>query len=270
MNDNEARIVETAVSAARAAGVYLKTNVRRQQTVHAVGQHDVKLEADTEAEKIILEQIRGTFPDHAILTEEGGADEVAGDYRWTIDPRDGTVNYYYGLPYYCVSIACHEVAGGTGKEKGIASLGRPVAGVVYAPPTDDLFVGRAGLGATLNNEAIRAGGVKDLGEAIFSLGYGKTNELARSMASASALLADRVRKLRSFGAAAFDLANVACGRLSGFFELSLRTWDIAAAAVILGEAGGKIHAQEFEPTKWRILACAPGISEEVKTILSAI
>lgn len=267
MNNDEDRIAEVAVAAARAAGDILKTHASRRRRVNQTGQHDVKLEVDVLSERVILEAIRGAFPDHSILAEESGAAGSAGEYQWIIDPLDGTVNYFYGLPYYCTSVACFRLEKSAANEGGIESLGRPVVGVVYAPPTDDLFVGRGGRGATLNEEPIKAGDVTELSDAILCMGFGKTDVLGRHMASAAGLLADRVRKLRCLGAAAFDLSNVACGRLSGFFEKGLRTWDIAAASVILREAGGKIQAEEYEPTRWRTLAAAPGIFEELGKIL---
>ena len=268
MKDDENRMAEIAVAAARAAGDVLKRDARKAQQVKETGQHDVKLEVDVLSEKVILDTIRLTFPEHSILTEESGEAGTAGGYQWIIDPLDGTVNYFYGLPYYCTAISCFHVEEQLGKRKGIESLGRPVVGVVYAPPTDDLFVGRGGQGATLNNEPILAGNVTKLSDAILCMGFGKTDELGRHMASAASLMADKVRKLRCLGAAAYDIANIACGRLSGFFEKGVRTWDIAAASIILREAGGRIDAEEYEPTRWRILAAAPGIFESLRDNLN--
>jgi len=270
MNRIEERMAEIAVTAARAAGDVLKRRSRRPQHVNRTVQHDLKLDVDTLCEKVILDTIRLTFPDHSILAEESGLRGTTGEYLWIIDPLDGTVNYYYGLPYYCTSISCFRLEENTSGSEGIESLGRPVVGVVYAPPTDEMFVGRGGQGATLNGKSIGVSNVSGLCDAMFCMGFGKTDEFGRHMASASALLADKVRKLRCLGAAAYDLSNVACGRLSGFYEKGLRTWDIAASSVILRESGGRILAEEYEPTRWRTLATAPGIFEELEEILSGI
>jgi fructose-1,6-bisphosphatase/inositol monophosphatase family enzyme len=272
MKSNEDRIAEVAETAARKAGEILRSHADRQLKVAASTRHDFKLEVDVLSERAILEVISSAFPEHAILAEESGTAEGAGDYLWIIDPLDGTVNFYYGLPYYCVSIACFARPGGQPSHtaRGIESLGRPVVGIVYAPPADDLFIGRVGQGATLNGRPIRTGGVKELKDAVLCMGFGKSDELGMHMAKMSVQLADKVKKLRCLGAAAYDMANVACGRLSGFYEKSIRTWDIAGAYIILKEAGGILDADEFEPTRWNILACAPGIHGQMKSILANI
>ncbi len=149
----------------------------------------------------------------------------------------------------------------------LEALGRPVAGVVYAPCTGDLFTGRAAQGAWLNGRTLRVPEVKNLKDAVMGLGFGKSDALGRLMAEKTVLFADKVRKIRCMGAAAFDMANVSCGRLNAFFEKGLRTWDMAAASVILKEAGALLDAEEYEPTRWRILASAPGIYPEVKALL---
>jgi fructose-1,6-bisphosphatase/inositol monophosphatase family enzyme len=269
MTSQEDLIAEVAEKAALEAGEILRSHSNRQLKVDESFGHDFKLEVDMFSEKAILGVISGAFPEHAILAEESGTAGRGGDYQWIVDPLDGTVNYYYGLPYYCVSIACFALPESEPPAaRTVESLGRPVAGVVYAPPANDLFVGRGGKGATLNGRRIRAGAVKDLKDAVLSMGFGKTDELGMHMANASVLFADKVKKLRCLGAAAYDISNVACGRLSGFFEKGLRTWDIAGAYIILKEAGGILDAEEFEPTRWRTLASAPGIHGQMKSILA--
>jgi myo-inositol-1(or 4)-monophosphatase len=267
MRATEDEIADVAVDAARRAGEILQAHAGRHLKVSQTTRHDLKLEVDRLCEEAILEAITASFPEHSVLAEESGAAPAAGNYQWIIDPLDGTVNYYFGLPYFCTSIACYAVPEKTPSDRSIDSLGRPVVGVVYAPPTDDLFIGRAGCGALLNGSPIRAAGVAELGESIISMGFGKTDELGLEMANRSTVLADKVRKLRCLGAAAYDISNVACGRLSGFFEKGLRTWDIAAAAIILNEAGGLLESEEIAPTRWQIVATAPGIHDELKSVL---
>jgi len=267
MNSIENRILEVALKSARAAGDILNSKSGTTLKVDGFHDHDVKLEVDKLCENKIVETIKKEFPQHSILAEESGRDQSSGGYYWIIDPLDGTVNFYYGLPYFCVSIACFAKKEEYASRTGFRSLGRPVAAVILAPPTKDLFVAAQGEGATLNDRRISVSNVKDLSESIFCMGFGKNEEYGRNMVEASALMARKVRKLRCFGAAAYDIANVACGRLSGFYEKGLRTWDIAAAGIIIQEAGGVIDVEEFEPSKWRTLASAPGIYEEVKSIV---
>jgi fructose-1,6-bisphosphatase/inositol monophosphatase family enzyme len=280
MQANEDKIAEVAVDAARKAGEILRSHAGRHLTVDQATKHDLKLDVDRICEQAILDTITAAFPEHSILAEESGTTHATGatgmagttgtpsNYQWIVDPLDGTVNYYFGLPYFCTSIACYAVPEEPPARRDIDSLGRPVVGVIYAPPTDDLFIGRAGRGAVLNGRRIRAAGVKDLRESIIGIGFGKTDELGIRMLNASTLLADKVRKLRCLGAAAYDISNVACGRLSAFFEKGLRTWDIAAAYIILKEAGGVLESQEIAPTRWQVLATAPGIHDELKSILA--
>lgn len=262
--NDERAIQQLAVEAAREAGDILRRHAGGPLKVDGKYAQDVKLEVDRLCEEAILSRIQERFPTHAVLAEESGTAAADGDYRWIVDPLDGTVNYYYGLPYYCTSVACFAADGeGLAMDGDVASLGRPVVGVVYAPPTDELFVGVAGQGATCNGRDISAGDQTALGEIGFELGFGKTAGLGADMVDVAGVLAGRVRKLRCLGAAAYDLSNVAAGRLGGFYERALRTWDIAAGAIILSEAGGCMRAREFEPTSWQTLASAPGVYAEL-------
>ncbi len=265
---DEGRIVDVAVAAARAAGELLLQHRRRELLVEAMAGNDLKLEVDRLAEALIVGLIREAFPDHDLLAEEGGAATGGGGYCWIIDPLDGTVNYFSGLPYYCTSIACYAKPARAG-DAGLAALGRPVAGVVYAPPTDELFVGRGGGGgATLNGRPIQVGKVATARECMFCTGFGKDVERAREMAEVTRRTAERVRKLRCLGAAAYDLANVAGGRLDAFHESELRTWDIAAGCLILQEAGGQLTAIQTRPTYWRLLGAAAGVHDELLAMLA--
>lgn len=268
---DEKQMQAVAVDAAQAAGEILRRHAGGPLNVDGRYTRDLKLEVDRLCEEAIVGRIRESFPDHAILAEEGGASETGAGYRWIIDPLDGTVNYYYGLPYYCTSVACFATSGpGLAMGGDVPSLGRPVVGVVYAPPTDELFVGAAGEGATCNGQPISASRETDLAEIGFELGFGKTASLGDHMVDVAGILAGRVRKLRCLGAAAYDLSNVAAGRLGGFYEGALRTWDIAAGAIILNEAGGCMMAREFEPTSWRVLASGAGVHPELCELILSV
>jgi fructose-1,6-bisphosphatase/inositol monophosphatase family enzyme len=252
-------MLKTATKAALAAGEILKANYGKMLNVDEAKRHDVKLEVDRLCEQAIVSAIRAEFPDHAILAEEGGARAGEAPYRWIIDPLDGTVNFFYGLPYFCTSVACYETEGNFALPAETGSLGKPLVGVVYAPATDELFAAETGKGATMNGEPIHASGVSDLKEAIVATGFGSTEENIRRMLSVSGGLVNKVRKLRCLGAAAYDLANVAAGRLTGYYERGIRSWDIAAGNVLIKEAGGMLRATQIAPETWDVTAAGAGI-----------
>jgi fructose-1,6-bisphosphatase/inositol monophosphatase family enzyme len=275
-------IKDTALAAARAAGGIQKRLWGTLLAVDQATRNDVKLEADRLCEQAIVEIIRRDWPDHAILSEEAG--ELGGerDCWWLIDPLDGTVNFFYGLPYFCTSVACYRrpargtvgkaalgcgtallgrgtaALGGGTFPRGLESLGEPLVGVVYAPPTDELFVAEAGQGATRNGQPIRPSTVASLDEAIVGTGFGARPGAVQHFVEQVGRLAPRVRKIRSLGSAAYDLCNVACGRLTAFYEQRLRSWDIAAAGVVLREAGAVFDAIETSEAEWNTVAAAPG------------
>jgi fructose-1,6-bisphosphatase/inositol monophosphatase family enzyme len=294
---------ETAIAAARAAGEIQKAHFGTILNVDESTRRDVKLEVDRLCEQAIVETIRKDWPDHAILTEEAGriggsafpigkhlerpsrsqfgrlgqtaippssAGGGEGEHLWLIDPLDGTVNFFHGLPYFCASVACYRQ---TARRKEplilprwLEALGEPLVGVVYAPPTDELFVAEPGRGATRNDQPIRASSTTDLCEAIAAIGFGSRPGSQEHYIEQCARLAPRLRKLRTLGAAAYDLCNVACGRLTAFYEMRLWSWDIAAAAVVLREAGAVLDAIELEPDCWNVIAAAPGVYEEFRDL----
>jgi len=260
---------DTAVAAARAAGEIQKQYYGRALAVDARTAHDVKLEADRLCEQAVLDIIRAAWPDHAVLSEEAGLIGGEGDLYWLIDPLDGTVNFFHGIPYFGSSVACYrrpEATADAPFPRPLASLGEPVLGVVYIPPTDELFVGETGQGATCNGQPIRPSAITNLSEAMATVGFGAREGSDRNFIEHCARLAPRVRKLRCLGSAAYDLCNVACGRLSAFYEMRLRPWDIAAGHVILREAGAVLDAVEREPQTWDTVASAPGIYEPFRDL----
>ena len=261
---------ETAIAAAQAAGDVQKAHFGTLLRVDKAARHDVKLEADRLCEQAIVETIRRHRPGHAILTEEAG--EIGGDadLYWIIDPLDGTVNFSCGLPYFCTSVACYRrpraAAAQAPCPRPLASLGEPMVGVVYAPPTDELFVGEIGRGATRNGTPIQAAGAGDLSEGVVAIGFGGEPASGGAFGERSGRRAPHVRKLRCLGAAAYDLCNVACGRLVGFYEVGLRSWDIAAAHVILLEAGAELDILEYEPSFWDGVAACPGLCQPLRDL----
>lgn len=257
------RIAQTAIAAARAAGKIQADQAGSSLQVDRKMAYDVKLEVDRLSEKAIVSKIRNDFPQHDILAEEAGETQAAGEYRWIIDPLDGTVNYFYGLPYYCTSISCFRApALDHGQVESFEHLGQPVAGVVYCAATDELFLATEDGPCLLNGSQVTASSVETLAEALVVVGYGNTESARNGLARATNILAGRVRKIRCLGAAAYDLANVAAGRVSVFFEKGLRTWDIAAGGLLVQQAGGVFRATQYAPTSWRVFAAGPKVSQE--------
>ena len=219
--------LEVAVAAARAAGEILRANFGGEQAVRYKGEVDLVTEVDEQAEREIGGMLRGAFPDYGILAEEGGALPGAGEYRWIVDPVDGTVNYAHGLPVFCVSIA-------------LERAGELILGVVHDPMREETYVAERGAGATLNGRPIRVSDTDELIRALVATGFPydrETMPVALDLFARFAVLAQGMRRL---GSAALDVCYVAAGRLDGYYERGVRPWDIAAGVLILEEAGGMV------------------------------
>ena len=221
-------IREAAVKAAREAGRILRERLGTTIAVEYKGDVDLVTEVDRRAEEVVVGFLRDNFPDHGILAEEGGGRESARGARWIIDPLDGTTNYAHGFPFFCVSIAFEDA-------------GRVICGVVYDPVRDELFAAERGRGAQLNGSALKVSTTGDLSRALLATGFpydirtSSDNNLDHF-----ARFAVRAQAIRRAGSAALDLSYVACGRFDGFWELKLRPWDVAAASLIVTEAGGRV------------------------------
>jgi fructose-1,6-bisphosphatase/inositol monophosphatase family enzyme len=263
------RAAETAVRAARRAGAIQLHHFRNTAVRCSRLLHDVKLETDQRCEKAITATIRESFPDHAILTEESGRLPGSGECTWIIDPLDGTVNFWHGLPFFCVSIACYRNGGCTAEESGIHSglPGAPVAGVVFLPLSQELFVGTPGRGAFLNGRPIRVSNAERPSDVVVTVSFGKTPETMRRMTRRLDALLPQVRKARCLGAVAAELAYVAAGFLGGLVYEGIKLWDFAAGKILLEEAGGFLEAAETEPDLWRVMAGAPMIRDSLKSVL---
>ncbi len=256
-------MLNIAVRAARQAGQIIN---RASLDIGAVEiaqkQHnDFVTNVDRAAEAVIIETLRTAYPDHAILAEESGHSELQADsdYQWIIDPLDGTSNFIHGFPYYCVSIAL--------AYKGVVSQA-----VIYDPNRNDLFTASRGAGAFLNNRRIRVAQRARLAEALIGTGFPFRHE--QNLEDYLQLFAQMTKAcagLRRPGAAALDLANVAAGRLDGFFEQSLQPWDIAAGSLIITEAGGIVGNYTGESDhlpKGEIVAGNPKIYAQMVRILA--
>lgn len=191
---------------------------------------DIVTEIDKQSERAIIEFIKGNYPSHGILAEESGLTAADSEYLWIIDPLDGTGNYAQGLPIFAVSIA-------------LQYRGETVLGVVYAPVVDQLYTAIKGQGAYLNEERLRVSAKTELTECVLATGF--PYDLAENPANNIAYFSEIVlqaRAIRRMGAAAYDLACVAAGKFDGYWELNLSPWDVAAAVLMVEEAGGKTVA----------------------------
>jgi len=226
-----------AVQAAQAVGALMRRNLHASKRANSITQHDIKLELDVRSQKLIERSLRRTFPQVAVLGEEGVAGRTDAEYRWVVDPIDGTVNFAYGIPHACVSIALQlrvEPPKRAEWEDGYQSL----VGVVYDPFVGELWTGIRGQAARLNGRVIRVSRRQKLAEAIVSIGFAKTRANLKATLPHFIDLAHKVRKLRIMGSAALDLAYVATGRFDVYIEQGLRLWDVAAGGLIVECAGG--------------------------------
>ena len=228
-------MLDFAIDMAREAGRLLRDRLGSQIAITHKGAINIVTDVDLASEQLIRDRIATHYPRHEVLAEEGGLAESASDYRWVIDPLDGTTNYAHGFPVFCVSI-------------GLEYQGETVLGVVYDPMRDELFTAERGGGAALNHRPIRPSPTEDLVHSLLSTGFPydiRTSTLTNLDHWAN--FAMNAQALRRIGSAALDLCYVACGRFDGFWELSLSPWDMAAGALIVVEAGGRVTDFQGSP-----------------------
>ncbi len=212
---------------AREAGALLMEFFRRRVKIEYKGDADLVTEADRTSEKLILERIRRQWPSHEVIGEEGAHVETGGDYRWYVDPLDGTTNFAHGFPVFCVSL-------------GLAFQGQRKAAVVYDPTRDELFAAERGKGAVLNGEKIEVSKTPVLKQSLVATGFPSHKRHKNPNIYFYHQLTLRSHGVRRAGSAALDLTSVAAGRLDGFWEFNLNAWDTAAGILIVEEAGGKV------------------------------
>lgn len=236
------RALQTAVQAARAAGAMMARNFHSPKKINASTQHDIKLELDVRCQKLIERTLAAAFPAIAVLGEEGDTGSTQGDYRWVVDPIDGTVNFSYGIPHACVSIALQEKAGLASRAPSVTPDGySTMLGVVYDPFCNELWTAVRGGKARLNGRVISVSTRDQLAEAIISIGFAKHTRTMNQMLPVLNQLVRRVRKIRIMGSAALAMTYVASGRMEAYLEAGVRLWDIAAGGLILECAGGDFH-----------------------------
>ena len=235
--------LDTALAAARAAGELLRSHFGKPLEVNEFAAHDIKLDLDVRAQTLITEILLGAFPDHAIFGEEGIAGNQASEWQWIVDPIDGTVNYFYAIPHFCISIALR-------REDEIQ------AGVIYDPMRDEMWAVARGNAPTLNGGPIAVSTRTQLSDAVLSVGFSKTKTTIAAGISLLEKYVMRARKCRLMGSAALDLAYVACGRLDAYIEQSVSLWDVAAGMLLVESAGGKFQMtpREDAPEKISVVA----------------
>jgi myo-inositol-1(or 4)-monophosphatase len=220
--------LDAAVTAARAAGEMLRHNFEKPLQVSAAMKHDIKLEIDVRAQDLITRLLLKEFPQHALCGEEGIGGDQASAFQWVVDPLDGTVNYFYGIPHFCVSIALrHE--------------GEIIVGVIYDPIRNELWTGQKGEAPTLNGRKFRVSERVDLAEAVVSVGLSKTGITIEAGVPLLQTMVHRARKCRLLGSAALDMAYVACGRMDAYIEQGISLWDVAAGWILVETAGGSVE-----------------------------
>jgi myo-inositol-1(or 4)-monophosphatase len=222
-------MLNLAVEAALEAGRCLRTNIGKIRRIEHKGGYATNLvtEIDKKSEEIIINKIKKHYPGHDFLGEESGYAKINSDYRWIIDPLDGTTNYAHGLPIFSVTI-------------GLEYKNEIVLGVVYNPSLDELFTAEKGKGAWLNKKRIRVSKMKKLIESLVVTGFPYTiNQNPEPEVTHFRNFIVESQAVRRLGSAALDLAYVACGRFDGFWEGTLNAWDMSAGVLLVTEAGGK-------------------------------
>ncbi|MFO8102483.1 MAG: inositol monophosphatase family protein [Dehalococcoidia bacterium] len=247
-----------ATQAARESGRILKDYYYQTKRIESKGNRNLLTEVDLLSEKNILKILHDEFPDHSILCEESGENEKAGEYQWIVDPLDGTTNYAFGIGHFCVSVA-------------LARDDEVLLGVIYDPLRDELFRAQKGEGAYLNDSPIAPAGERDLRTKLVGFDLGYSDSASREMLSRANQAWHPEVTFRLMGSAALGITYVACGRLDIYFHRSIYPWDIAAAVMLIREAGGEIIDGEGNPaTLWskRVIAC--GDFKEHRGLIAAL
>jgi myo-inositol-1(or 4)-monophosphatase len=221
---------------ARQAGALLRDFYAKGVATEYKGDVDLVTEADRASEKLIVEKLKAAFPSHGVYGEEGTRSELESEYRWYVDPLDGTTNFAHGFPAFCVILGLERRA------KGLAADadGELVAGVMYDPLRDEMFSAEKGRGAWLNGRQIHVSKIATLAESLTATGFPSQKRHRSPNIHFYQEITLRSHGVRRAGSAGLDLAYVACGRLDGFWEFNLNPWDTSAGVLLVEEAGGTV------------------------------
>lgn len=245
--------LDVAQEIAREAAAILTGYSERRIGYRLKGEFDLVTEADLASDRLVVERLQTRFPTHSIVAEESGTHQTASEFRWYIDPLDGTANFAHGFPMYCVSM-------------GLERAGEMIAGVVYDPTRDEMFAAELGAGAWLNNRRIRVSRAARLADSLVATGFPSRKRHHNVNVHFFYQMAMASHGVRRGGSAALDLAYVACGRLDVFWEFGLNPWDTAAGVLLVTEAGGArtdMHGAPHLLTGAHLLADNGLVHEEV-------
>lgn len=237
------QFVPRAVEIAREAGARLREFLSQGVETEYKGDVDLVTVADRTVEKLIRTRLGEAFPNHGIYGEEGTRERLDQEFRWYVDPLDGTTNFAHGLPHFCVSMGLEQRPAGTPEDRD----GTMVAAVLYDPMRDELFCAERGCGATLNGRPMHVSPIANLAESLIATGFPSRKRHASPNIHFYHEFTLRSHGVRRMGSAALDLAYVACGRYEAFWEFNLNPWDTAAGALLVEEAGGKMTGFSGDP-----------------------
>lgn len=259
--------VPAAAEIAREAGARLREYYAQGVETEYKGDVDLVTVADRAMEKLIRTRLGEVFPEHGIYGEEGTRERLDAEFRWYVDPLDGTTNFAHGFPQFAVSLGLEQRPAGIAPEAD----GTLVAGVIYDPMRDELFTAERGRGAELNGKRMHVSPARELAEALLATGFPSRKRHASPNIHFYQEFTLRSHGVRRAGSAALDLAYVACGRLDAFWEFNLNPWDTAAGILLVEEAGGRVT--DYAGNKYRlasdeILASNGNIHEELKGLFA--
>lgn len=256
---------QAAGAIAREAGALLREYFERGVATEYKGDVDLVTEADRASEKLIVDRLSTAFPEHGIFGEEGARRRLEGEYRWYVDPLDGTTNFAHGFPVFCVSMGLEHRPPGT-RADGDGEL---IAGVIYDPTRDEMFAAEKGQGAWRNGRRLHVSQTATLSEALLATGFPSRKRHVSPNIHFYQEFTLRSHGVRRAGSAALDLAYTACGRLDGFWEFYLNPWDTAAGALLVLEAGGsmtRFDGAPFQLNSSEILASNGLLREELTSL----
>jgi myo-inositol-1(or 4)-monophosphatase len=246
-------LLPTAETIAREAGALLRDFFHRGVHAEYKGDVDLVTEADRASERLITERLHAAFPTHGIYGEEGTRSALDSEFRWYVDPLDGTTNFAHGFPVFCVVLGCEQRAPSLRPDEdgdAPAPDGEMIAGVIYDPLRDELFSAQRGRGATLNGKPIHVSRTRTLQESLIATGFPSHKRHRNPNVHFYQEFTLRSHGVRRAGSAALDLAYVASGRLEAFWEFNLNPWDTSAGYLLVEEAGGRIT--HFDGSKFTL------------------
>ena len=254
-----------AVKAARAAGKIMHANWHKPKRVNSAEAHDIKLELDVQCQALIEKILGKAFPEIPVLGEEGNTGDTTAEYRWVIDPIDGTVNYFFGMPHACVSIALEkrDEYSVTSEKKNarrknfhgsLVTRHASVVGVIYDPFTNELWTTTKGQPTLLNGKAIRVSNRSKLNDCVIAMGFSKSSDNLKKSLPHLIRISKQAKKIRIMGSAALELAYVASGRLDAYIERTINLWDVAAGSLLVENAGGEFYTLPGPNGKLRMCA----------------